>query len=293
MENLKTKKALQERIGKWFLDNRHKLIMVFAIAALVLGFFNLSQQKAASARLNKAISIIKTNVVMNQHERDSLVNELQEQGFKEEFYINQLGIQSEWIIFYVSTLFVIFGFVGFGIFSSQISGLLTEFTKVKEENAINREELHQRFEVLEKDMDVRFDKLSSQVHYTQYVMLVDTSTLFRNSGQIADSKYAMVWACVSGLKYLSIAETSKQNEKMFEICKDFLSQINRHFSVIKDFPTNPDVSYFCNESQFESTLDGLNEIKNYKDDAIRELAVLASVNLKTMKENYDKENMAI
>lgn len=101
----------------WAKKNLISLLAIFYATvftiALIFVFISNSTTKARVATMIEAIT---TKNRIDQHERDSLINVLQTQQFQEEYYINQLGIQSDWMILYTTLIFGIIGLIGFGFF---------------------------------------------------------------------------------------------------------------------------------------------------------------------------------
>ena len=65
--------------------------------------------------------------------KSELVKNIEAQAFKEDFYISQIGVQSDWIILYVTILFGIFGVIGYAVFRKEVEDIKSDYTNFKVE----------------------------------------------------------------------------------------------------------------------------------------------------------------
>lgn len=107
------------------------IILSICILSILYLCHKNDRQQNDIVRLSNAIR------EQNISKKDSLVNLIEQERFKEEFYSTQLSLKSDWIIFYVTVLFSLFGIVGYSFFAERVNSiskvLKSEFeTKIEE-----------------------------------------------------------------------------------------------------------------------------------------------------------------
>ena len=107
---------------KEFISKNTLLVITLTISiSSFLAYLRLeSDAKESAARIDNIISILKIPT-QTQFNKDSLVNELKEGNFREDYYTKQLAMQSDWFILYVTALFGILSIIGFAYFSHEIN----------------------------------------------------------------------------------------------------------------------------------------------------------------------------
>lgn len=79
----------------------------------------------------------------NMAKRDSLVKIIEQQRFREDFYINQFSIKSDYVIFYVTILFGMSAFIGYLGITERIENLTSFFNSTIESKTQKYEEYYQ------------------------------------------------------------------------------------------------------------------------------------------------------
>ena len=122
--NLNQKNVLFKKTEtmKEFISKNTLLVITLTISiSSFLAYLRLeSDAKESAARIDNIISILKIPT-QTQFNKDSLVNELKEGNFREDYYTKQLAMQSDWFILYVTALFGILSIIGFAYFSHEIN----------------------------------------------------------------------------------------------------------------------------------------------------------------------------
>lgn len=165
------------------------IAVLISSISILLCIWNISNNSTKDARIDQIITILKSET-SRSYNRDSLINQLQIHEFKEEYYVSQLGIQSDWLILYVSILFVITGFVGYTSFVNTIHQI-----DAKVDNAIKEQEKKHSIHVSEfKDMKVQILELEADLLESEFSIYSDKEFSWPalNSILMASLKYGIV-----------------------------------------------------------------------------------------------------
>ncbi len=121
---------------------------------------------------------------------DSLSRLLEMQEIREDYYLNQLSILSDWFILYVTGIFVIIGLAGFLIFTSNIKTLEE---RVSEQERMNKEQ----FDKFEKEFN-DIESVNEVMLGNVYVVSGDASMKQKDFTNAIFSKILAIQCYVNG-----------------------------------------------------------------------------------------------
>lgn len=237
-----------------------------------------------------------TNILSNQNfsNRDSLVADLKIQAFKEQYYLNQQGIQSDRIIMYVSILFGVFGLLGYFSFNSQFKFLKdvtderVKSLKVETELSVGnfKSEIQTLKTRLEADYEKHRNKLfeSEKRNYERSSRIFLTaSQLFYNIGDYGNmflyklSSIEEYYFCDNN-EYLNTISSLKQ-------LKVIIVHINTKFPYKNETGTKSLLNSGRNTKKIDKIF---SELGDSKIEVIKNLCFEIRVELKKFEEKEDE-----
>jgi hypothetical protein len=155
------------------------ILAVISVSSLLMNIYNFKNASTNDSRINKITEILQKQ---NWTNKDSITNEVKFLEFKQEYYTQQLGIQSDWFILYVTVLFGVFGIVGYTFFMNQINTITTEANnaiarqeKIHDEHRLEFIELKK--DTLKTNSDMYSIGISSHLSMKNYVTVTVLSIL--------------------------------------------------------------------------------------------------------------------
>ncbi len=143
--------------------------LIIASISILFSFYIHAESSMNKTRVEQMVYLTKVKT-LSKFQQDSIIRKINTDSFKDDFYINQLSIQSDWIIFYVSVLFGIFGIVGFVIFDKKIEQIQKDNNDLKINYESHFSELLSNFNTLKSDLETNFTTHKEKLE-TDYIEL--------------------------------------------------------------------------------------------------------------------------
>lgn len=155
---------------------------------------------------------------------DSLHRQIDLRDIKQQYYMTQMDIQSNWFILFVTILFGVFAVVGYGFFVAQIQAITHESERQKKAQNEHIEKVEKRFKQTQRDIliahsrasQIRRDEFTKNGKYfeaikSDYEVIGLLKTVLELDDNSEDSNVLMLLALKEYLCHL---------EKMYEIMSD-------------------------------------------------------------------------
>lgn len=201
--------------------------------------------------------------------KDSLINQLQIREFKEEYYVSQLGIQSDWLILYISILFVITGLVGYTSFVNTINQIDT-----KVDNAINEQEKKHALHVNEfRALKIQhFDSVSN-------ISQMASATFFKEGLTYEALKNGLI-SVVYKIQAIKISNKKAYNEKLLSLAIHNLKSGLDMLNLIRK--NDAFEQFFLEMANYDELRPILDEILKFENREIKDIVVDIASTLKKM-----------
>lgn len=111
-------------------------------------------------RANKPLEI--NHPPFKMHEADSLRRAIDIRDIKQQYYLTQMDIQSNWYILFVTVLFGVFAIVGYGFVAANIESVAKENKKQKKKQEFHIAEVEKSFKVAEANT---YRALASSINF--------------------------------------------------------------------------------------------------------------------------------
>jgi len=193
----------------------------------------------ASTRLRQIESIVQTQP---STERDSLLRLLDFKEAKEEYYLTQMDVQSNWFILYVTILFGVFALVGYSVFKYELQSIEDKNQAKQMENQEHFSKFEKRFKELEIDLRTGL----GETYKISAIM---------NQGSRIDFAIFMIQSCYHYLKGIQLSGSDYFQTIVMSPIKVVLENVE---SLKKDEIFTKDTHPF---TQIELT--GLNEVLEF------------------------------
>lgn len=162
-------------------------ISIITVISLISAFYFYKGLKTANARIDTIVKYIQVKPSVNndslaityQTKIDSLKRVLEFNSVKEDYYIQQLNMQSTWIVMFVSTLFVIFTIFEYGIFLEKVATIQQSQIKYNEEND---KRIH-NFDLRFNEWENKLVKLQSNIQNTMGNLYAMSAVHYEATGQ--------------------------------------------------------------------------------------------------------------
>lgn len=145
------------------------IYMFLSTICLLICIFWLGHYAKTESQVNSVVELLKDYTNKNITD-DELSRKIEIMYFKEEHFVEQLGIQSDWFIGYVTIIFALFGIIGFSAYSSQFNQLRKDtdnFVKTIQDYIVERDGIMTDYQVnltaqvqsLNNKLDFKFKEL--------------------------------------------------------------------------------------------------------------------------------------
>ena len=239
-------------------------ISILAIIISTISIFLSIRTEGNTSKIKEKMNIyIPDSLDVNEFERRLYLEEK-----KESYYIEQLGRETNYIIFYVSILFAILGIVGYGVFYKAI-----EIESLKQENKIN-EGLNEFNKAL-SEFSEEHRKSLKQIDNNQQRLDITIGNVFSIASEfIKNDDHQKFIFCLSAVKYFcnsisyeGVLGGHEIIDSVHVLLKDIIKLIDqKNIKLIdSEFENNrPLIIEMLNDisnSKIDETLDLISEIR--------------------------------
>lgn len=250
-------------------------ILVISSGSMIICIVNASDNSSNNARLNEVFLMLKSDY----SNKDSLIQQLKIHQFKEDFYINQIGIQSDWIILYVTVLFGIFAIVGYTFFFHKMDEMATRIDERIDEQ--NKEAL-----VHKKDLrDTKLQQMKITAEMLEMTSIMDYNNQYLSSWLVNGLKSTELF---SKLAQEYMKDGREDALTMKEYCQRKIDEIYVHLTNISQLHDGITKTRLVSNLQYNKVTESLNEIMMANDPEIREKTISIRILLKKMLEDLQK-----
>jgi len=228
---------------------------VVTISCVVITGYYYKQHQNDHARLNQVEAILQLqNAIMSPRDLfrsepavkiDSLTRLLEVQEAKEDYYLNQLGVLSDWFILYVTALFGVIALFGFFSFRS-IEAKVNEQEKKFEEN-------FERVQNTVRAINAEFHKLMGNIYSSRADIYSDIGN---KENEVIGARLFSILNYTTEVKIIGLDNNSK---------KALDQEIDSIFEIIE-----PDIVLHTKAANAEMVFDSIRKsVENIQDPVLR------------------------
>ena len=240
-----------------------KTLNVAIISICIFGIFYLLDK---SNKQTKDIAIL-AKAIRNQNiaKKDSLVNLITQEQFKESFYSTQLSIKSDWTILFITLIFSIFSLVGFFFFQERISRSETDFgTKLKNQSNENENQHVSHKLEFKKLEEIQYNTSAnvycfiaenSKENVEKFIYYINSAYFYMKSFELEDNESdkndnltAIIYSISKSVD--SIKQIQKINKSDENIINQSYSKIQYNLSELSKM-NYAEIRHLCAESLIE------------------------------------------
>lgn len=143
-------------------------ICTISAIAILLSIWNASHRIRDRDRIDEILTILKKED-LSKYEKDEkilkLETQLEQKDFQQELILNQIGVHSDWVIFYVTILFSLVVIIEYASFKTRIDKIVEEHKEKQIENGEHFKKLKDELKLSE------IDNLDAFVNIAQFQAL--------------------------------------------------------------------------------------------------------------------------
>ncbi len=181
-------------------------IVTLSTLSFLVSSYLLKKSWSDDDRINTIVNYVRSKppfpldstATKEQIEITGLMRDLEFKSVKEDYYIQQLNIQSTWIVTIVSILFVIFTILEYSVFERKVEQIQQKQDK---ESVENQKKIHD-FEVKFVEFQDKHDQISKNLHFLMGHTYSASALMYgesKNYLMAADNKLRAILEYLKGL----------------------------------------------------------------------------------------------
>lgn len=217
-------------------------VCTIAAIAILLSVWNTSNNIEDRGRIAKLITMMQERDTSNHvidKEIAKLETELKQKDFQQEFILHQVGIQSDWIILYVTLLFALVVAIEFINFKTRLESIADEY---KNKQKINDEHF--------REFRDEFKRLKTQNADVLSTVLDLSSAFFMEKGLVAESVKQRLMSVSYITNAIDLTDDKNRKEELIRrgigllgTTHQFLKLIMSDQKVFLNFVTTADLDF--------------------------------------------------